>query len=124
MDLEFCDLPRSPWKAAAGMETDNNGSWKSGRKGGENCSLVLPKRDGAWRLELGMEQEGLRVGPELVGSRCSEFPSRGSGDFGIVGLAGRILQDNQGMEKGPRVLQLLQSQQGHLISKDIIWSER
>lgn len=62
---------------------------------------MLPKRDGRWRLELGLEQEGLSVGPGVVGSRCSEFPSLGSGDFGM-GLAGRLQQDNLGVQRGAR----------------------
>lgn len=45
---------------AAGIQEGKEG------KTGENCSLVLPKRDGGCRLELGLEQEGLRVGPGVV----------------------------------------------------------
>lgn len=72
-----------------------NGSWNSGRKGGENRrKLFLGASKKRWRLQVGAGAGAGGTQSGTWGGHSSEFPSLGSGDFGILGLAGRILQDN------------------------------
>lgn len=67
--------------------------------------MILGASKERWRLELGA---GVGAGGSQSGtwggwSHCSEFSSLGSGDFGILGLAGRILQSGN-VERCPGCL--------------------